>query len=656
MESKVIHGISLFSDYDIHLFREGKHFRLWEKFGAHVFEHAGQSGVLFSVWAPSAESVWVMGSFNDWDKEQYRLEARWDSSGIWEGFIPGISAGALYKYVIQPSGREELLEKADPFARQVEVPMQTASIIFSSAYTWRDKKWVANRRHFDFTKPMSTYEVHLGSWRRTDDGNSLSYRELAEQLVPYVKACGFTHVEFLPVMEHPFFGSWGYQVTNYFAPTGRYGSPDDLKFLIDSFHQAGIAVILDWVPSHFPGDDYALKEFDGSHLFRHADQRKGFHPDWKSYIFNYGRFEVLSFLVSNALYWLEEFHADGLRVDGVASMLYLDYSRREGEWVPNEYGGNENLEAIQFLKTLNSAVRNENKGYITIAEESTAWPKVTDLPENGGLGFHYKWMMGWMHDTLRYFGREPIYRKYHQNELTFGMWYFRSEKYVLAISHDEVVYGKGSLQNKMSGDEWHKFSNLRLLYGYMFTHPGAKLLFMGQEFAQFHEWNHDGQLDWDALQDEKYKGVQALITDLNSFYTQQGALHALDFSDDGFLWTDIDNPDDSLLCYMRSSADNHIIVVCNFDQQTHLERKIKVPAGSVYEEILNTDDEKYGGSGLLNPHPLTPELQPDDAAEEAGDEEAGTDAIAKEEKEQPLPYYITLMVPPLSMLLLKPVK
>ncbi|MBK7109482.1 MAG: 1,4-alpha-glucan branching protein GlgB [Bacteroidetes bacterium] len=642
MAIKVIHGISLFSDYDIHLFKEGKHFRLWEKLGAHVYEHEEESGVLFSVWAPNAESVWVMGDFNEWNTTEYKLEARWDASGIWEGFIPGIEVGALYKYVIKSTLRGELLEKTDPFATQVEVPPKTASIIHASNYKWKDETWETQRKDFDFSKPMSTYEVHLGSWKRNADGNSLSYKELAEQLVPYVKECGFTHVEFLPVMEHPFFGSWGYQVTNFFAPSSRFGTPEDFKFLIDAFHAAGIAVILDWVPSHFPGDDYALKEFDGSHLYEHEDERRGFHPDWKSYIFNYGRFEVLSFLISNALYWLEEFHADGLRVDAVASMLYLDYSRNEGEWLPNEFGGNENLEAIHFLKTLNNAIHNEKKGYITIAEESTAWPKVTDSTDNGGLGFHYKWMMGWMHDTLRYFGREPIYRKYHQNELTFSMWYFRSEHYVLAISHDEVVYGKYGLLNKMNGDEWHKFSNLRLFYGYMFTHPGAKLLFMGQEFAQYNEWNHDKQLEWDSLQDEKYKSVQLLVTDLNSLYTNEEALHVLDFQEEGFLWTDIENHDDSLLCFMRSSEEEHIIVVCNFDQQTHLERKIKVPSDKNYRELLNTDDEKYGGSGLLNLDELIPAKIEIENEEEVVDENI-------------LFYEITIMVPPLSIILLKPV-
>lgn len=601
-----------------------------------MIEHEGVSGVLFSVWAPSAENVWVMGEFNYWNKQEFKLEARWDASGIYEGFIPGLKAGLLYKYAIKSTLREGILEKTDPFAKHVEVPPKTASIVHDSDYKWKDASWVKKRSEFDYSKPMSTYEVHLGSWKRGEDGNSLSYRQLAEQLVPYVKECGFTHVEFLPVMEHPFFGSWGYQVTNYFAPSARFGTPDDFKFLVDAFHKAGIGVILDWVPSHFPGDEYALHEFDGSQLYEHADERKGFHPDWKSYIFNYGRFEVLSFLVSNALFWLDEFHADGLRVDAVASMLYLDYSRNAGEWLPNEYGGNENLEAIHFLKTLTNAIRTEKKGYITIAEESTAWPKVTDGTEYGGLGFHYKWMMGWMHDTLRYFGREPIYRKYHQNELTFSMWYFRSEKYVLAISHDEVVYGKGSMQNKMSGDEWHKFANLRLLYGYMFTHPGSKLLFMGQEFAQFHEWNHDSQLDWDALKDGRYNGIKLLLQDLNAAYAMQKPLHALDFEEAGFTWTDIDNHDDCILCFMREADNAHLLVICNFDQQTHLERKIKVPSNANYQEFLNTDDEKYGGSGLLNPDILI------------SNKREGVDDSDK------VPYEVTMIIPPLSMIILKP--
>lgn len=639
MAGKVIHGVSLFTDYDIHLFKEGKHFRLWEKLGAHVHSHKEENGVLFSVWAPSAESVSVIGEFNYWDKSSHPLAVRWDESGIWEGFIPGVVIGELYKYAIKSIVREEILEKTDPFARQVEVPPKTASIISDENFSWTDDKWIGTREKFDYTKPMSTYEMHLGSWRRNSDGNSLNYRQLAEQLIPYLQETGFTHVEFLPVMEHPFFGSWGYQVTNYFAPSGRYGTPDEFRFLINSLHNAGIGVILDWVPSHFPGDEYALREFDGSHLYEHADERKGFHPDWKSYIFNYGRFEVLSFLVSNAMYWLEEFHADGLRVDAVASMLYLDYSRKAGEWLPNDYGGNENLEAIHFLKTLNNAVKSENKGYITIAEESTSWPKVSDSSENGGLGFQYKWMMGWMHDTLRYFGREPIYRKYHQNELTFSMWYFRSEKFVLAISHDEVVYGKGSMQNKMSGDEWYKFANLRLLYGYMFTHPGSKLLFMGQEFAQYAEWNHDSQLDWEALQDKRYLTIKSLVSELNKLYTSEKALHESDYVEEGFHWTEIDNHDECILCYRRQAADasNHLIVVCNFDQQTHLERKIKVSAETEYFELLNTDDEQYGGSGLINTGTFKPVKRIDAMEEDV------------------TPFEITLVVPPLSMIILKPV-
>lgn len=639
MPETVQYTYTLFSEYDIHLFREGKHYLLWEKMGSHPLIHKKTKGVYFSVWAPNAEKVFVMGDFNNWHKSLHELKPRWDESGIWEGFIMGIKAGDLYKYVIQLQNGD-VFEKCDPFAMQTESAPGNASIVFTSHYKWQDKNWLNRRRKFNYKKPMSIYEVHLGSWGRKPDETFFTYRELAEHLIQYVKQMGFTHIEIMPLMEHPFYGSWGYQITNYFAPTSRYGEPDDLKYLIDTAHQNNIGVILDWVPSHFPGDEYALRNFDGTALYEHADPKKGFQPDWNSYIFNYGRNEVKSFLVSNAIFWLRYFHADGLRVDAVASMLYLDYSRKEGEWVPNMFGGNENLEAVEFLKECNDAIRDEIAGAVVIAEESTAWPKVSDRSENGGLGFHYKWMMGWMHDTLNYFKTEPIYRKYHQNDITFSIWYFWSEKFVLSISHDEVVYGKGSLWNKMPGDEWHKFANLRLLYAYMFTHPGAKLLFMGSEFAQRNEWNHEQSLDWHLMEEEPHKKIQQYVTDLNNLYTSEKALHENDYLTDSLIWTDISKTDECILCYKRiaKKENNYILVIANFDQQTHYDYPVQVPENIEYREILNSDAEMYGGSGLINENIMKPEICEGNADDEA-------------EK-----YSVKLIIPPLSILLLKPLR
>jgi 1,4-alpha-glucan branching enzyme len=635
MSETVKHGVSLFSDYDIHLFKEGRHFKLWKKMGSHVMTHEKEEGVLFSVWAPNAESVAVMGEFNGWNRTSHQLAVRWDESGIWEGFIPGLTEGELYKYVIKPRNADEILEKADPYARMNETPPKTASQVFKSGYEWTDSEWVEKRKSHTYSTPMSVYEIHLGSWRRDEHGNSFSYRKLAEELVPYLKEMGYTHVEFMPVLDHPFFGSWGYQVTGYFAPTSIYGDPDDLRFLIDALHKEGIGVILDWVPSHFPGDAHALKEFDGSHLYEHEDHRRGFHPDWSSYIFNYGRFEVKCFLVSSALFWLEEFHIDALRVDAVASMLYLDYSRNEGEWLPNEYGGNENLEAITFLKAMNDAVHEHAPGCVTIAEESTAWPKVSGTTEDGGLGFDYKWMMGWMHDSLRYFGREPIYRKYHQNELTFSIWYYYSEHFQLAFSHDEVVYGKGSMFNKMSGDDWHKFANLRLLMGYMFTHPGNKLNFMGNELAQREEWNHDGQLNWDVLKDERNEKYRKMVGRLNALYTSEKALHEKDFEEAGFNWTILDREDDCILCFERIAADENdfLTIVMNADQQTHYDYMLDVRKGFTYTELFNSDSEEWGGSGIDNPGVMEPVIEEIDGVERNR---------------------IKVIIPPLCLMILKP--
>ena len=492
---------SLLTDFDIHLFREGRHYKLYEKLGSHVVTHNGQVGTFFAVWAPNAKYVSVIGNFNYWDRMSTPLSSRWDSSGIWEAFIPGVGHGEVYKYAIETK-QGDVLEKGDPFARYWEQPPKTASIIWDARYHWKDEAWRDKKRNeAGQPKPYAVYEVHLGSWRKKDHENrSLSYLELADELVTYVKDMGYTHVEFMPVMEYPFYGSWGYQITGYFAPTSRFGSPEDFMAMIDAFHAEGIGVILDWVPSHFPGDAHGLYQFDGTHLYEHADDRQGFHPDWKSYIFNYGRSEVCSFLISNAIFWLDTFHIDGLRVDAVASILYLDYSREEGEWIPNKYGGNENLEAIHFLREMNTQVYGHFPDAITIAEESTSWPMVSKPTYIGGLGFGQKWMMGWMHDTLEYFKKDPVHRRYHQNEITFSIIYAFTENFMLPLSHDEVVHGKGSLLSRMPGDEWQKFANLRLMYGLMYAHPGTKLLFMGGEIAQSAEWDFNNGLDWGLLQ------------------------------------------------------------------------------------------------------------------------------------------------------------
>ncbi len=553
-----IDNVSLLTDFDIHLFRSGKHFKLYEKLGAHPANFKNQQGTYFAVWAPNATAISVIGNFNHWQNGQQNLSPRWDESGIWEGFFPGIETGETYKFAIH-SNTGEYLEKADPFAFYAEIAPRTASIIWDQKFSWNDSAWLEKRKSLiGKAQPYSVYEVHLGSWRRKpEDGNrSLSYKELIEYLVPYVKDAGFTHVEFLPVMEHPFFGSWGYQLTGYFAPTSRFGSPVEFMELIDAFHQAGVGVILDWVPSHFPGDAHGLFKFDGTHLYEHADPRKGFHPDWSSYIYNYGRNEVRSFLISNALFWLDRFHIDGLRVDAVASMLYLDYSRKAGEWEANVHGGNENLEAIMFLKEFNETVYGTYPDVITIAEESTAWPGVSRPTYLGGLGFGQKWMMGWMHDTLKYFKDDPVYRKYHQNEITFSIMYAFTENFMLPLSHDEVVHGKGSLIARMPGDEWRRFANLRLMYGYMFAHPGTKLLFMGGEFGQTGEWNHDQSINWDLLNYDLHKGILSLITDLNSLYKSEPALYQFAFSDRGFEWIDYSDRENSVMVFMRKGEAN----------------------------------------------------------------------------------------------------
>ena len=597
-------SFSLLTDFDIHLFKSGKHFKLYEKLGAHITTFGKQAGTYFAVWAPNARTVSVIGNFNHWNNNDHKLSPRWDESGIWEGFFPGIGKGETYKYAIH-SNTGEYLEKADPFAFYAEVAPNTASIIWDHNYTWKDGSWLHERKKQTAKpRPYSVYEVHIGSWKRNfEDGNrSLSYKELAIQLVDYVKECGFTHVEFLPIMEHPFFGSWGYQLTGYFAPTSRFGEPQEFMELVDAFHQADIGVILDWVPSHFPGDAHGLFKFDGSHLYEHADPRLGFHPDWSSYIYNYGRNEVRSFLISNAMFWLEMFHADGLRVDAVASMLYLDYSRKEGEWIPNQYGGNENIEAINFLKEFNEVVYANFPDVITIAEESTAWPGVSKPTYLGGLGFGQKWMMGWMHDSLSYFKLDPIHRKYHQNEITFSIMYAFTENFMLPLSHDEVVHGKGSLIGRMRGDEWKRFANLRLMFSYMFTHPGTKLLFMGAEFGQTSEWNHDGSLNWHLLDHAPHQTMLTLIRDLNQFYKSEPALYQFSFSERGFEWVDYSDSENSVMIFMRKGEQrtDALIVVCNFTPEARQLYRVGVPLRGTWTEIFNSDNAKYGGSGVLN--------------------------------------------------------
>jgi 1,4-alpha-glucan branching enzyme len=593
---------SLLSEWDFHLFNEGTHVKLWEKLGAHIVP----GGVIFSVWAPNATNVSVIGDFNNWDTSAHPLK-HLGPSGIWEGFLEGIDKGAHYKFHIVSRFNNYWVDKADPFGVMHETPPKTASIVWDLDYEWSDRSWMEARKdHNGFTAPMTVYEIHLGSWLRVrEEGveRMMSYREVADPLIDYVKKMNFTHIELMPLMEHPFYGSWGYQVTGFYAPTSRYGTPQDLKYLIDRLHQAGIGVIMDWVPSHFPTDGHGLSYFDGTHLFEHADPRKGFHPDWNSLIFNYGRPEVRSFLLSSALYWLGEYHIDALRVDAVASMLYLDYSRKHGEWIPNEFGGRENLEAISFLRRLNEDVYKHHPDVQVIAEESTAWPMVSRPTYIGGLGFGMKWDMGWMHDTLRYFSKEPIHRRFHHNDLTFRMMYAFSENFVLPLSHDEVVHGKGSLINKMAGDEWRKFANLRLLYAHMYSQSGKKLLFMGGEFGQRREWNHDAQLEWHLLDMPPHAALQRWMEDLNKFYRDVPAMHELDFDPAGFEWIDccdVENSIVSLARYSKSRPEECVVAVLNFTPTPRYNYQIGVPAGGHWREALNSDAEIYFGSGQGN--------------------------------------------------------
>ncbi|HWZ15114.1 MAG TPA: 1,4-alpha-glucan branching protein GlgB [Mucilaginibacter sp.] len=608
---KPVEPYSRFTDFDIGLFRSGKHYKLYEKLGSHVVEYNGVIGTYFAVWAPNAQYVSVIANFNGWSRGSHPLYVRWDGSGIWEGFIPNVGNGETYKYYIKSSTGEDL-EKSDPFALRWEVAPLTASIVADTYYEWKDADWMVNRhKHNALDKPYSVYEMHVGSWARSLESPDefLTYNQLADKLVPYIQEMGFTHVELMPIMEHPFYPSWGYQITGFFAAASRYGTPQQLMYLIEKLHQAGIGVILDWVPSHFPGDIHALYKFDGTHLYEHADSRKGFHPDWKSYIFNYGRNEVRAFLISNALFWLDRYHADGLRVDAVASMLYLDYSRNHGEWEANVFGGNENLEAISFLKEFNEAVYSYFPDTQTIAEESTAFTGVSRPVYTGGLGFGMKWMMGWMHDTIKYFSTDPLFRKFHHNEITFSLIYTFTENFMLPFSHDEVVYGKGSMLRKMPGDEWQQFANLRVLYSYMFTHPGTKLLFMGDEFAQGDEWNFQHSLDWHVLEYPNHQGIKGTIKALNRLYREQPALYEKAFDSSGFEWIDGGNANDSILAYVRKGYEpsNDLLVVLNLTPITHHGYRVGVPSRGKWTEIFNSDAKKFWGSGVENTEPVNSE-------------------------------------------------
>jgi 1,4-alpha-glucan branching enzyme len=596
--------LTLFTRDDLYWFNEGTHLRLYHKLGSRPWLHDGVEGVYFAVWAPNARQVHVMGDFNGWSPVSDPLAPR-ATSGVWETFIPGLKPGTRYKYRIVSENQGHQADKSDPYAYCFEPPPGNASRVWTLDYEWNDQAWMNRRGNRSTTHaPMSIYEVHLGSWMRPVDrpGQFYTYRELAPLLVEHVLRCGFTHVEFLPVMEHPFYGSWGYQITGYYAPTSRYGTPQDLMYLIDQLHVAGVGVIFDWVPSHFPNDEFGLGYFDGTHLYEHSDPRQGIQPDWNSFVFNYGRNEVRSFLLSNALFWLDKYHVDGLRLDAVASMLYLDYSRKPGQWIPNRFGGRENLAAIDFLRDLNRRVGESYPDAFTVAEESTDWPMVSRPNYVGGLGFNFKWDMGWMHDTLGYMAHDPIYRKYHHNELTFRMVYAFSENFILPLSHDEVVYGKRSLVGRMPGDDWQRMANLRLLLGYMFTQPGKKLLFMGSEFGQWREWQHEGQLDWGLLKSSFHEGLQRWVADLNRVYREQPALHRFDCDPAGFQWVDCCDTENSVIAFLRNGlpTDAPILVACNFTPVPRYNYRVGVPRAGFWDEVLNSDARHFGGAGFGN--------------------------------------------------------
>jgi 1,4-alpha-glucan branching enzyme len=627
----------LLSDFDLHLFAEGRLYRAYDTFGAHVRHVEGVAGVGFVVWAPNALRVSVVGDFNGWDGRRHPMRSR-GSTGLWELFLPDLSEGVTYKYEIRPREQEAPFLKADPYAFAAELRPKTASIVRDlSRYQWRDQAWMDARASADpLSAPLAIYEVHLGSWMRVPEegGRWLTYRELVAELIPYVKDLGYTHLELLPITEHPFDGSWGYQTTGFFAPTSRFGPPEEFMAFVDACHQAGLGVIVDWVPAHFPDDPHGLAWFDGTHLYDHQDPRLGFHPEWRSRIFNFGRVEVRNFLLNSALFWLDRYHIDGLRVDAVASLLYLDYARKPGEWIPNRFGGHENLEAIEFLKEFNVVVHREHPGVLTIAEESTAWPGVSRPTYTGGLGFSLKWNMGWMHDMLDYFELDPVHRKYHQGQITFGLLYAFTENFVLVLSHDEVVYGKKALLDKMPGDTWQRFANLRALFGYMYGHPGKKMHFMGGEFGQWWEWNHDDSLQWHLLQYGPHKGLQRFVRDLNRLYQAEPALHEVDFDWSGFQWIDFGDAEQSVIAFLRKAKDPSQIVVCvcNFTPVPRHGYRIGVPTAGPYRELLNSDSAVYGGSNLGN----LGTVQSDPLSHHG------------------LPYSLSLTLPPLGVLFLKP--
>jgi 1,4-alpha-glucan branching enzyme len=592
------------SEFDLYLLAEGTHYRAYEKLGAHFAEKDGKRGVQFAVWAPNAKRVSIIGDFNNWNPNTAAMLP--STAGIWEGFVPDIAQGASYKYHIESRYRDYKVDKADPYGFAAEIRPQTASRVWNlEKYSWHDESWMKNRTNTNsLNSPLSFYEVHLGSWKRAPDENNrwLTYRELAPLLADYVHDAGFTHIEFLPVMEHPFDGSWGYETLGYFAPTSRFGTPDDFMYLVDYLHQRGIGVVLDWVPAHFPKDEAGLGYFDGSHLYEHEDPRQGEHPDWNTFVFNYGRNEVQNFLISNALFWFDKYHVDGLRVDAVASMLYLDYGRREGQWIPNRFGGKENLDAIHFLRALNEHVYGAYPDTMMIAEESTSWPQVSRPIYLGGLGFGLKWNMGWMHDVLNFMSQDPVYRNYHHNEITFSLVYAFAENFVLPFSHDEVVYGKGSMIRKMPGDDWQKFANLRLLYGFMFGHPGKKLLFMGDEFGQWSEWNHDASLEWNLLEHPSHAGLKRWVRDLNTLYRGEPLLHTMDFNSAGFEWVDCKDFQRSIISFLRrgQNQNDQLLFVCNFTPVVRQNYRVGVPLEGYWKEILNSDAPLYGGSGQGN--------------------------------------------------------
>src|SRR5579864_5770474 len=627
---------SLLTDFDLYLFNEGTHVRIFEKLGAHVVEADGTAGVAFAVWAPNAEGVSVIGDFNGWDFNANPLKPR-QSSGIWEGFIPGIGQGTLYKYSIKPRFSWQRIEKADPFGFAAELRPRTGSMVWDlSNYQWQDQQWADRRREAQaFDAPISIYEVHLGSWRRVPETNGfLTYRDLAHQLAEYCQMMGYTHVELLPISEHPLDASWGYQTVGYFAPTSRFGSPDDFRAFVDILHQAGIGVLLDWVPAHFPRDAHGLANFDGTALFEHADPRQGEHPDWGTKIFNFGRNEVRSFLISNAVFWVEQYHIDGLRVDAVASMLYLDYSRTAGQWVPNQYGGRENLEAISFLQKANDVVHTECPGVLTIAEESTSWPQVTRPPYMGGLGFSLKWNMGWMHDTLEYISQDPVHRRWHHNDLTFSLLYAFTENFVLPLSHDEVVHGKGNMFSKVPGDAWQKFATLRLLYAYMWGHPGKKLLFQGLDFGQVDEWTEAHSVDWHLLQYPYQAGLQRCVGDLQRVYRSNPALYEVDFEWQGFQWLESHDNENSVFAFLRRGREpsDVVVVVANFTPVPRYGYRVGVPTGRPWHEILNTDSSLYAGGNIGN----------------------GGTVWAQDEGWAGQPHSVSLTLPPLGAVYLRP--